>query len=83
MIGKTTGYLEFPSIFKILHLNYLVVLGITQNCPLIFFRLAIFQVLNFIDFGTWTLSENKVHLATFKQVKFKNVHSNTTPMIRF
>ena len=55
----------------------LMVLGVTQNHHLIFLSLAVFKYLNFIDFGTWALSVNKLHRTSFKLFQLNNFRYNT------
>ena len=61
------------SVFLILNISIFMVLGVTQNCLSIFLCLAVFQILNFITFGTWMLSVNAVFRVPFRLFKFNNI----------
>ena len=66
MLVQTSGSVEYPSFIKILNTSILMVPGNKQNCPSISLTFSVLQVLNFIDFGTWTLLVNEVHSASFE-----------------
>ena len=55
MLDQNSVSIECSNVFITLKFRIFDVIGIAQQCPSVYLKLTFFQILDLIDFGTWTL----------------------------